>query len=99
MLYLNFVFILMNFIAPSQDKEQFKNMLDRDERRFKKADSDSNGKMTLLEFSAFLHPENHDEMKNLVVEETLEDIDKDKDGSISLEEYIGKRIEVYHLSC
>ena len=65
-------------------------MLSRDERRFKKADSDSDGKMTLQEFSAFLHPENHNEMKMLVVEETLEDIDKDKDGFISLEEYIGK---------
>ncbi|XP_066926347.1 calumenin-like [Clytia hemisphaerica] len=75
--------------APNEDKEQFANMLSRDERRFKKADSDSDGKMTVQEFSAFLHPENHNEMKMLVVEETLEDIDKDKDGFISLEEYIG----------
>lgn len=86
-----FIFlILIPFSAGSQDKEQFKSMLERDERRFKKADSDSNGKMTLQEFSAFLHPENHNDMKNLVVEETLEDIDKNKDGFISLEEYIGK---------
>jgi len=73
----------------AEDKEQFSNMLSRDERRFKKADSDGSGKMTIQEYAAFLHPENHNEMKTLVVEETLEDIDKNKDGFISLEEYIG----------
>jgi Ca2+-binding EF-hand superfamily protein len=30
-------------------------------------------------------------MKDVVVEETMEDIDKDKDGYISLEEYLGKQ--------
>ena len=64
-------------------------MLGRDERRFKKADADSNSKLSTEEFAAFLHPENHDRMKNLVLEETLNDIDKDKDGAISLEEYLG----------
>jgi len=71
------------------DKEQFKDMLARDERRFKKADADTNGKLSTEEFASFLHPENHKHMKELVIEETLEDIDKDKDGFISLEEYIG----------
>jgi len=65
-------------------------MLTRDERRFKKADADSNERLSTQEFAAFLHPENHETMKNLVIEETLEDIDKDKDGAISLEEYIGR---------
>ena len=33
-------------------------------------------------------------MRDIVVLETLEDIDKDKDGRVSLEEYIGKSSEM-----
>ncbi|XP_057290382.1 calumenin-like [Hydractinia symbiolongicarpus] len=69
--------------------EQYKDMLGRDERRFKRADKNEDGKLNNEEFASFLHPENHDHMKGLVIDETLEDIDKDKDGSISLDEYIG----------
>ena len=72
------------------EKEHYAEMLTRDEKRFKMADSEGDMKLKVDEFSAFLHPENHDHMKNIVVNETLEDIDKDKDGSISLEEYLGK---------
>ena len=64
-------------------------MVARDEKRFKKADKDSDGKLSKDEFAAFLHPENDESMKDIVVEETMEDIDKDKDGFLSLEEYIG----------
>ena len=42
------------------------------------------------EFGNFLHPEEAEHMREIVVIETMEDIDKDKDGKISLEEYIGK---------
>lgn len=41
------------------------------------------------EFTNFLHPEDAPHMKEIVVVETMEDIDKDKNGYISLEEYIG----------
>ena len=64
-------------------------MVTRDENRFKKADKDADGKLNGDEFASFLHPENDDSMKDIVVEETMEDIDKDKDGFVSLEEYIG----------
>ncbi|KAI1888173.1 hypothetical protein AGOR_G00182300 [Albula goreensis] len=37
----------------------------------------------------FLHPEEYDYMKDIVVVETMEDIDKNGDGFIDLEEYIG----------
>jgi len=71
------------------EKEHYTEMLARDEQRFKLADKESDMKLSLDEFSAFLHPENHDHMKGIVVNETLTDIDKDKDGHISLEEYLG----------
>ena len=70
-------------------------MIARDERRYKRADKDKDGKLNHDEFTAFLHPENDDDMKGIVVEETLEDIDKDKDGFISLNEYIGMSVSFY----
>merc|ERR1712059_137164 len=50
---------------------------------------DHDGELTKLEFQAFLHPEDAEHMRDIVVQETLEDIDKDGDGKINLDEYIG----------
>lgn len=60
----------------------------RDLRRWKLADVDGDGSLTKDEFTNFLYPEEVPHMKDVVIEETLEDVDKDKDGKISLEEYI-----------
>lgn len=95
----------------------------RDERRFKMADQDNDMKANKEEFTAFLHPEEYDHMKDIVVlvrdtltkvlhtetnwisslsfltmyfffffffKETMEDIDKNGDGLIDLDEYIGE---------
>ncbi|XP_072348348.1 reticulocalbin-1-like isoform X1 [Scyliorhinus torazame] len=70
------------------DKEAYKKMLRRDERRFKMADKDGDLIATREEFTAFLHPEEFDYMKKLVVTETIEDIDKDGDGMVDVKEYI-----------
>ncbi|KAH9643845.1 hypothetical protein HF086_018238 [Spodoptera exigua] len=51
--------------------------------------ADENDALNRTEFAAFLHPEDHSEMRDVVVLETMEDIDKDQDGKVSLEEYIG----------
>ncbi|XP_053195272.1 reticulocalbin-3 isoform X2 [Scomber japonicus] len=72
-----------------EDKATYKSMLTRDERRFKTADRDGDGIATREEFTAFLHPEEFDYMKDLVIQETVEDIDKDGDGKVNLDEYIG----------
>ncbi|XP_034046633.1 reticulocalbin-3 [Thalassophryne amazonica] len=72
-----------------EDKATYKSMLTRDERRFKAADRDNDGVATREEFTAFLHPEEFDYMKDVVVQETMEDIDKNGDGKIDLKEYIG----------
>ncbi|XP_051989060.1 calumenin-like [Xyrauchen texanus] len=71
------------------DKVSYKGMLTRDERRFKSADQDGDGIATREEFTAFLHPEDFDHMKGIVIQETIEDIDKNGDGKINLQEYIG----------
>ena len=65
-------------------------MLRRDRRRWAKADVDQDNKITKEEYTAFLHPEEYDHMKDVVVEETLDDIDKDGDGFVSLQEYLGE---------
>lgn len=65
-------------------------MVKRDERRWKVADQDNDDALTLQEFTDFLHPEEAERMRFIVVTETMEDIDKDGDGKISLEEYIGQ---------
>ncbi|KAM6905179.1 reticulocalbin-3 isoform 2-T2 [Xenentodon cancila] len=72
-----------------EDKATYKSMLARDERRFKAADRDGDGIATREEFTAFLHPEEFDYMKDVVVQETVEDIDKNGDGKININEYIG----------
>ncbi|KAI5703817.1 hypothetical protein M8J75_016525 [Diaphorina citri] len=76
----------------AKDEDQgfsYKNMLNRDKRRWDVADIDGDRALTREEFASFLHPEETAHMRDLVVVETMEDIDKDKDGKVSLREYIG----------
>jgi len=75
-----------------EDEDQgfsYQQMEARDNRRWVLADVDKNGELSKDEFQAFLHPEDADHMRDIVVTETLEDIDKDGDGKINMEEYIG----------
>ncbi|XP_069765228.1 reticulocalbin-3 isoform X2 [Narcine bancroftii] len=76
-------------ISDAEDKASYRKMLRRDERRFRNADKDGDLIATREEFTAFLHPEEFDYMKSVVVTETIEDIDKDGDGMVDLKEYIG----------
>ncbi|KAG7521664.1 calumenin-B [Solea senegalensis] len=73
----------------ADDGISYRQMMARDERRFKMADEDNDLKANKEEFTAFLHPEEYDNMKDIVVLETMEDIDKNGDGLIDLNEYIG----------
>lgn len=72
----------------SSNENSYKQMIMRDERRWKKADLDGDGLLSKEEFTDFLHPEEAAHMKEIVVQETLDDIDKNHDGFIDLEEYI-----------
>lgn len=81
----------MDPVEAEKDSEGFsyKKMLKRDRRRWAVADGDGDEALTKEEFANFLHPEEATHMKDIIVQETLEDIDKDNDGKISVEEYIG----------
>ncbi|CAH1159696.1 unnamed protein product [Phaedon cochleariae] len=82
----------MDHAEAEKDNEggfSYKTMLKRDRRRWATADGDGDDQLTKEEFAAFLHPEETEYMRDIVVTETMEDIDKDKDGKVSILEYIG----------
>uniref|UniRef100_A0A915J6Q1 Reticulocalbin-3 n=1 Tax=Romanomermis culicivorax TaxID=13658 RepID=A0A915J6Q1_ROMCU len=68
--------------------KEYSHMLKRDERRWKLADLDNDNSLSKEEYACFMHPEDCDHMKNVIVTETVEDIDKNDDGAVDLEEYI-----------
>lgn len=72
----------------SSERQVYTKMMERDRRRWKMADIDSDDALTEKEFLHFIHPEDASHMQDVVVMETIEDIDKDGDGNISLDEYI-----------
>ncbi|CAF1027668.1 unnamed protein product [Didymodactylos carnosus] len=76
---------------PDDEKttEHYLRLQKKDRRRFNKADLNLDGKLNKEEFADFTHPENAPRMKELVITETIEDIDKNGDGLLSIEEYIG----------
>ncbi|XP_053275996.1 calumenin-A isoform X2 [Pleuronectes platessa] len=61
----------------------------QEERRFRAADTDADMKLHKQEFNAFLHPENFHHMRDVVVQETIDDFDKNGDGFIDLNEFMG----------
>ncbi|XP_026107212.1 calumenin-B-like [Carassius auratus] len=67
----------------------YRQMMTRDERRFKMADYDGDMRANKEEFTAFLHPEEFNYMKDIILLEAMEDIDKNGDGFIDIDEYIG----------
>lgn len=92
--YRKLVYGFLDSMDPSDAEKHdqgfsYKEMLKRDRRRWSVADSNGDDELTKEEFAAFLHPEETDNMRDIVVLETMEDIDKDNDGKISLKEYIG----------
>uniref|UniRef100_A0A8C6BCN1 Reticulocalbin 2 n=1 Tax=Monodon monoceros TaxID=40151 RepID=A0A8C6BCN1_MONMO len=61
----------------------------KDKKRFEKANQDSGPGLNLEEFIAFEHPEEVDYMTEFVIQEALEEHDKNGDGFVSLEEFLG----------
>ena len=77
----------------TENREEYERMIARDKVRFEAADADGNNECTVEEFRAFLHPEEFEHMKDVVTKETMDEIDKNKDGFVDIEEYIGDMIQ------
>lgn len=69
--------------------KEYTDMMARDQRRWKAADLNHDDQLNKEEYGCFMHPEDCEHMKDIVVTETMGDIDKNGDGFVSLEEYIG----------
>lgn len=87
-----------NEAQKSDDSYTYAKMILRDKRRWAAADVDADGLLTKKEFISFLHPEESDHMKDIVVYETMDDMDTDKDNKISMDEYIGNNYKLLNTS-
>ncbi|XP_074773435.1 reticulocalbin-2 isoform X1 [Athene noctua] len=61
----------------------------KEKKRFEKANRDDVPDLNVDEFVAFEHPEEVEYMTDFVIQEALEEHDKDGDGFVSLEEFLG----------
>ena len=52
-------------------------------------DQNKDGYLDQDEYTAFTHPESFDHTKEVHLEQSFLDMDKNNDGSITIEEYIG----------
>lgn len=74
----------------SPDMQSFIRMVRDDEDKFVLTDRDRNGFLSQEEHAAFLFPGDYEFMHEHEVSRTLIDLDKDNDGTISFEEYMGE---------
>ncbi|CAB1444941.1 unnamed protein product [Pleuronectes platessa] len=66
----------------------YSRVMEREDRLFRAADRDADLKADKQEFIAFLHPENHQHTREVLVQETMGEIDKNGDGFIDLKEFM-----------
>jgi Ca2+-binding EF-hand superfamily protein len=66
----------------------FNQAIERDRKRFFLADRNGDKIMTKEEYGDFLHPHDVPHMRDLVVDETMWDMDKNKDGFVDLNEFV-----------
>ncbi|KAL0894389.1 hypothetical protein ABMA27_013011 [Loxostege sticticalis] len=67
-------------------------MLLREEKEmFKAADINGDGALDVVEFEVFTNPEEHTLMHPYLVNQTLREKDKNRDGRIDFNEYVGER--------
>ena len=62
--------------------------LRREQARWKAADGDADGRLSQAEFVALVHPELFAHMERTLVDETLEDMDKNHNGRIERDEFL-----------
>ncbi|XP_023930230.1 calumenin-B-like [Lingula anatina] len=74
---------------PNEDNEHILESLQIDEIKFAAADQDKNNLLDENEYAAFLHPYDYKHMTDAEVAVTLLSLDKDKNGELSFQEFLG----------
>lgn len=75
--------------------EEYTRAVRHDKRRWKAADQNQDGNLSRGEFYDFLNPEDKAHMRDAVIDELLESVDKDKDGIVSESEYLDDLARAY----
>ncbi|XP_030041859.1 reticulocalbin-2 isoform X2 [Microcaecilia unicolor] len=78
-----------NTVLEDEEEESFRQIHLKDKKRFDRADRDGVPGLNLTEFTDFEHPEDVDYMSDFVIEGALEEHDKDGDGFVNLDEFLG----------
>jgi len=74
---------------PKEIKDpQYQKLYRKDKRRWRMADGNQDDVLDLVEFRCFVHPESCPHTKILRVDETLDDMDRNKDDYVTFDEYI-----------
>uniref|UniRef100_A0A8C2DW69 Proline-serine-threonine phosphatase interacting protein 1a n=1 Tax=Cyprinus carpio TaxID=7962 RepID=A0A8C2DW69_CYPCA len=76
-------------VLKDPEEESLRFLHAKEKRRFDFADMDGSDALNLTEFLAFTHPSEVDHMADFAIEDVLSEYDLDKDGFISLSEFIG----------
>uniref|UniRef100_A0A3B4YWP1 Reticulocalbin-3 n=1 Tax=Seriola lalandi dorsalis TaxID=1841481 RepID=A0A3B4YWP1_SERLL len=76
-------------VLEDPEQESLRHLHLKERRRFDFADVDGTPGLNVTEFLAFTHPSEVDHMADFAIEDVLSEYDTDKDGFISLSEFIG----------
>lgn len=78
-----------NAVLEDPEQESLRHLHQKERRRFDFSNADSTSGLNVKEFLAFTHPSEVDRMADFTIEDVLDEYDTDKDGFISLSEFIG----------
>ena len=70
-------------------KITYKSQIESDRKKFEIADENRDGKLNRDEMAVFLHPNDFPNMRDWVIDEYFGHMDRDKDGRVTKEEYLG----------
>ena len=71
--------------------------MENDKKAWEAADLNKDKRLSVDEFAGFLHPHDFPHMSEIVLQRTAEEMDANRDGFITKDEYLSKYCTVVHL--